>query len=629
MSVMVRRLLNAIYNLSVPGDASFLSLSLSSLSCQTPLPLRVRKSSPLSPFLPCQIWRAFFAIWLLTVLLVGSAWGQGLPPRTDPTPRFGQPPPITEKLPQAETPPLEVLPPLEQEKLAEPGIPTLKVFVREIRVVGSTVFSPEQLAELVAPFVNRELTTEDLEELRRKITLLYINQGYVSSGAFLPDQDVSEGVLTLAVVEGSLTDIQIQGTDWFWPWYFSSRLGLSAGPPANLNSLRDRLQLFLQDPRIARMNAELKPGTNPGEGILQVDVEEASPWKAWLDFNNFQSPSVGDERGLATVSHLNPLGLGDAFSFTYGRSEGVNPLIDTTYSIPLTPWDTTLIGQFRHNDFEVVEDPFDDLDIESDVKIYTLSIRQPVYRTPSQEVALTLTGEVFRNKNKLLGVPFAITPGSTSKGRVHISTLRFAQEWTARRPNQVLSARSRFSVGLDVLNATTSGSSDVPDGQFFSWLGQVQGAKRFDPWGIQLIGRMELQVANDRLFPLEQYSMGGRYTVRGYRTNTLIRDNAYLFSVESRIPIWPSKFGEDTVQLAPFIDVGHSWRTKDDTPDPQTLASIGVGLRFTFRQQAFPIFPNTYANIYWGQQLNHVPDVRDTNNLQDNGVYFQVLVEVL
>ena len=142
----------------------------------------------------------FSGLGFLAALFVVAAWGQDLPPRTDPTSRFGQPPPITEKLPKAVTPPQEVLPPLEQEKLVEPGLPPLKVFVKEIRVAGSTVFSPEELAKVVSPFVNRELTTEDLEELRRKITLLYVDQGYVSSGALLPDQDVSEGILTVAVI---------------------------------------------------------------------------------------------------------------------------------------------------------------------------------------------------------------------------------------------------------------------------------------------------------------------------------------------------------------------------------------------------------------------------------------------
>jgi hemolysin activation/secretion protein len=107
--------------------------------------------------------------------------------------------------------------------------------------------------------------------------------------------------------------------------------------------------------------------------------------------------------------------------------------------------------------------------------------------------------------------------------------------------------------------------------------------------------------------------------VRGYRENQLVRDNAFLFSIESRIPVHPDLTGSNfSVQLAPFIDVGRSWNAKFSTPDPETLASIGVGLRLGFFDRAF-------ANVYWGQQLNHVTEPSPKNDLQDNGVHVQFI----
>jgi len=580
-----------------------------------------------------------FNLVVLTILLTSpsallaleKAQGE-LPPSTDPRGIFGTPPPITQETvpPSPRSTQPEILPPVSPLQLDEGEAPPLHVFVKEVRVVGSTAVSPQELAEVTAPYVNRELTTEGLEELRRALTLLYVEKGYITSGAILPDQSASDGIITFQMIEGKHSDINVEGTDWFQPFYFSSRLRQSAGPPVNLNELRDRLQIFLQDQRIARINSELQPGLGPGLSVLNVNVQETSPWKAWLEFNNYQSPTVGAERGLATVAHLNPLGLGDSVSFTYGRSDGVDPLIDLSYALPFTPWDTTLIFQYRKNDFEVIENAgFSPLNIESETQIFSLSIRQPVYRTPSQEFAVTLTGERLRNKNFLLGIPFSFTPGTTAQGKAVISVLRFAQEWVNRSPNQVLSARSRFSLGIDTLDATANSGKFQPDTHFFSWLGQVQGAHRFDPVGIQLIGRMDLQLSNDGLFPLEQYAMGGRFTVRGYRENSLVRDNAALITVETRIPVLPSIFGLETVQFAPFVDVGRSWNAKGET-EPETLASVGAGLRFTFRQTSIPLLQHTYANIYWGQQLRPIPGSIDSNtNLQDHGVHFQVVLEIL
>jgi hemolysin activation/secretion protein len=201
-----------------------------------------------------------------------------------------------------------------------------------------------------------------------------------------------------------------------------------------------------------------------------------------------------------------------------------------------------------------------------------------------------------------------------------VSALRFIQEYVHRTPTSVIAARSRFSVGLDVLNAT-SNAGPLPDGRFFSWLGQLQGVRRFDDWwGMQLLGQMNLQIANDRLFPLEQIPLGGRFSVRGYRENTLIRDNGFIFSVESRFPLLRYASGEPLLQFAQFVDVGRAWQAKGDTPDPQTLASVGLGLRWA-------VLPRDRARfeLYWGVPLNHVD--HPSGNLQDYGIHLQAVVQ--
>jgi len=271
-----------------------------------------------------------------------------------------------------------------------------------------------------------------------------------------------------------------------------------------------------------------------------------------------------------------------------------------------------------------VTSPFDELDIETRTEIFTLTLRHPVYRSLTDEVFISLIGEHLETKSTLGGTGFSFIPGTTNNGKTVVSALRFAQEWVHRQPMQVLAFYSRFSMGFDVLNATNNRvRKDDPDSHFFTWLGQAQWARRIDPLGIQFISSLALQISNDRLFPLEQFSVGGRYSVRGYRENQLVRDNAFLFSVESRIPVIPSVTGSQfTVHFAPFIDVGRSWNSKIDTQGPQTLASIGVGLRLGFFDRAF-------ANVYWGQQLNHVDSPPPGGNLQDHGLHVQFIMNIL
>jgi len=470
------------------------------------------------------------------------------------------------------------------------------------------------------------MTTEDLERLRLALTLLYVNKGYITSGATIPDQDVTFGVITVQIIEGSLARIDVEGHDWFRAGYLRDRIERGAQTPLRLEPLQERLQLLQQDPRIERINAELRPGDKRGDSILQLRVKETSPWKAWLDFNNYQTPVVGAERGLATIAHQNVTGSGDAFSLTYGRSRGVNPIVDTSYSLPLNRYDTTFIASYRRNDFLVVDQNFRSLDLNAESEIIGFTLRQPIYRTLTDEFAVAITGEHLSNKVTSIfdtaGLPSLFIPGSSNTGVSTVSALRFIQEYVHRTSTSVIAARSRFSVGLDVLNATNN-SGPLPDGQFFSWLGQVQAVRRFDDWwGMQLLGQMSLQLANDRLFPLEQIPVGGRFSVRGYRENTLIRDDAFLASIESRFPLMSYVTGDPLLQLAQFVDFGRAWSAKGVTLDPQTLASVGLGLRWN-------ILPRDRARfeLYWGLPLNHVP--HPPGNLQDHGIHLQLVVQAL
>ncbi|MGH7232292.1 MAG: BamA/TamA family outer membrane protein, partial [Nitrospiraceae bacterium] len=165
----------------------------------------------------------------------------------------------------------------------------------------------------------------------------------------------------------------------------------------------------------------------------------------------------------------------------------------------------------------------------------------------------------------------------------------------------------------------------------FSWLGQAQAVKQFGEHllGMQLLGRINLQFTNSPLFPQEQIALGGRFSVRGYREVTLLRDNIYLASVESRFPLLRRASGEPIVQFAQFIDVAHGWNlgqnrafaTSLPAQSQDTLASVGVGLRWN-------ILPKDRASfeVYWGQQLNHVPRVGNT--IQDHGVHLGIVVNL-
>jgi hemolysin activation/secretion protein len=569
--------------------------------------------------------RAWFLVSVVTIVVTtASAFAQQVLPRVDPTGRSGdrRPDLLEEELP-ASPPPSLKLPPPPLPKGEGQELFFDKVFVRKILVTGSSVFSSEELAQITAPYENRSLTSEDLESLRRALTLHYINAGYINSGAILPDQVVTEGMVTFQIVEGMLSHVEVEGNKWFRESYIRDRLTAGAGPPVNVNPLQQRLQLLQQDTRIRAIHAELRPGLKPGEAVLKVNVEEKTPFYAWFAFNNYQSPSVGAERGLLTLAHQNLTGRGDILSFTYGRSEGLKPQIDVWYLFPVTVHDTTLLLRYRKNDYAVIDEIFAPLDTRSESDIYEITLRHPFVRTLNQEFALALTGESLQDKTFLLGEPFSFYPG-VDNGESKVTALRFSQEWTYRTQHEVVAARSRFSFGIDALDATTHSSHSLPDGKFLAWLGQFQWARALKTWDMQLLFRTDAQLSNQPLLPLEQIAVGGRYTVRGYRENLLVRDQAVIASVELRIPIVQNAPWAEYLQLVPFSDYGYAKNRDLPSLDPRSIYSVGLGLRWGVPLMKSPAELKLDFEFYWGYALKDVstPDY----NIQDDGIHFQLAV---
>ncbi|SPF48702.1 conserved exported hypothetical protein [Syntrophobacter sp. SbD1] len=513
-------------------------------------------------------------------------------------------------------------PPFAAPESGERPAPGPRFLAREIKVSGSTVFSSEEIAKVTAPYLNLELTSEDLEALRRALTILYINKGYINSGAVIPDQTIVGGVVNIKIVEGKLTDIEVQGNKWLCSRYYLSRIALDDGPPVNIYTLQQRLQLFQQGDLVQQVHAELKPGLNPGESELNMQVEERLPFAVTTGYNNYQSSTVGENRGVVTLADKSLTGHGDILSFTYAGSEGVNPEIDTWYSFPITARDTTLILHYQQNDYGVVQAPFNSLNVLSDSNMYGITLRQPLYRSLSQEFAIALSGERLHDETSLLGEPFSFSPGATG-GISTVTALRFSQEWLYRTQTEVLAARSRFSFGIDALGATINPGS-LPDSRFFSWLGQFQWARILGESGIQAVVRTDMQLSDDPLLPLEQIPVGGRYSVRGYPENTFVRDNAVISSMEVRFPLVRDKSWADYLQLAPFVDFGQAWNTKEPTPPGDVLASVGIGLRWalTALKKPFPMKPE--FEIYWGYALDNI--ATSGNSLQANGVHLQFTV---
>ena len=565
-----------------------------------------------------------------------------------------------ENLPVESPPPAAatVLQPAEpvaiNPSLEAAAVPKVR-FVEEFEVTGSSVYGAEELAiaarnAVVTPSnatanattneqatsseeedaqttdVNRELSAAELVLASEAITSRYVEDGYINSGAYVPEAVLEGGPAEIRVIEGSLDAININvepprkafslGRS-LQPGYVERRLTRATEAPLNINKLVDGVRLLELDPVIESVSTELVPGTETGTSTLNVTVLPAKPFEASVSVDNSRSPSVGSIQQQLNVSQANLLGLGDRLNVGVSRSSGSNS-VNLGYSIPVNARNGKVGLNFSRSSSTVVEAPFDELDIESKSRTYEVSYRQPIIQTPNEELGLSL--KAFRRASEgffLDGATPFPSRGSDEDGRTRISALRFGQDWTKRQPKQVLSLQSEFSLGLGLFDATVSSNNDSsqPDGQFFAWRGRGQWVRRLGS-DVLLSVKGDTQLAANPLLSSEQFGLGGIGTVRGYRSNSLLTDSGWLASAEVQVPVVRIPKWNSTIKLVPFLDMGGGWNLGDqDNPDPNRLMSTGVGVLWDLGDRL-------RARLDWGFPLTSVE--RDGESLQDKGINFSV-----
>ena len=524
--------------------------------------------------------------------------------------------------------PLPKLPPID-ELLGDPGNPTTPdsvdgdrdatFVISGIQIEGSTRYTNEDFADLFAQYVDRPVTFNELLQLRSAVTARYVEDGFITSGAFIPPQTLENGMVTVQVIEGVIEDIEIVGTRRLKTEYIRSRLGLAAQPPINADRLLEGLQRLQIDPLIETVSADLQAGVRPGTSILRVEVTEADSFDLTLGLDNGRSPNIGSVRRRIDVSEGNLFGIGDRFFAGYSNTDGSNSL-DLSYSVPVSPHNTRINLEGGISESRVIDETFDVLDISSDAFYYEVGVTHPLIESPTEELTLGLELSHKENQTRL-GIdnigPFPLSPGADENGESRVTALRFSQGWTKRSQKQVIAARSQFNLGLDLLNATVN-EGDIPDSEFFSWRGQGQWVRLLGDDSLFFL-RSDVQLAANSLLSSEQFGLGGQQTVRGYRQDALLRDNGLLVSAEARFPIL--RFAEDSVvQVTPFLEAGAAWNHRDTPEGNNVLVGTGVGLLW---QQD----DNLSARLDWGIPLVDIDSSGDS--LQDSGIYFSIQYNLL
>jgi hemolysin activation/secretion protein len=525
--------------------------------------------------------------------------------------RFLQPSPIPEPLPEEPETPTPAPEPIPTPTDSD----DIQSFVENIEVTGSTVFRESEFAPILEPLEGTEVTLAQLETAADAITQLYLDQGYITSRAILLEDSLGTSTPEIRVIEGRIEEIIIEGTERLPDAYARSRIRLGAETPLSAARLEEQLRLLKANPLFSNVEASLQAGTGIGQSILTVRVEEADPWSANFNLDNYSPPSVGAVRVGAAVSTLNLTGIGDQADLSYYRTTaGGAESFGASYLVPLNAMNGTLQARVNLSATEVVEGEFQDLEIEGEATLYEISYRQPLIRTPREEFALSVGFAYQDGQTFLDGSPFSFIQGA-DVGETITSVFKVGQEYIYRQPSGAWAVRSLFSIGTGIFEATVS--NNAPDSEFLSWLGQVQRVQVINPDNFLII-QGNLQFSTDSLLPSQQFTIGGGQSLRGYRQNARAGDNGFRFSVEDRIVVQRNDAGNSTLQVAPFFDAGVVWNDEDNPntlPNQRFLAGLGVGVLWQ---------PLTDLNVRIDYAYPFIDLDDQGDNLQDNGVYFSL-----
>lgn len=457
--------------------------------------------------------------------------------------------------------------------------------IKEVRIKGASLLKPAALAELAARYSNRCLGVTEIEQLLADITNAYIARGYITVRAYLPQQDLTTGVLEIVVIEGKVEEIRINDGG-----KGSISVGNVApgvvGRPLNL---RDFEQALDQVNRLASNNAsfDIQPGTAPGDSVVVLSNAPSRTWRVGLTYDNQGSAATGKEQVGLNLSFDNPLGLNDFLSLTHRRANPYYEGEESSFSNSLTyvvphGYATYTLNLSNSEYASLLAAPSGTaLHTDGDSEQASLRYDRVVYRDQKSRwnLAATLTGKASRNflEGILLGV---------SSRRLTI--LDLDSSYTTGLAGGVLTLDLGYAQGLSILNALDDADDMLP-GSPSAQFGKIKYGASFNlPFklaGLNLNYSAQLtgQQSRNVLYGSEQISIGGIYTVRGFVRNTLSGDHGYYLRNDLSVRLPFTAPNGQTGSLRPYIALDHGEVTNRVAGIPQgELTGMAVGFTLAF-----------------------------------------------
>lgn len=277
--------------------------------------------------------RPHFSVLTPAVLL--ALYGGSVLAQTAPTPDAGQVLRDLQQTPSPVVPQAVPLQRIEESATPAPG-DQAKVLVKSVVITGNQEVPSSALQPLVASLVGSEQTLAQLNAAARRITAYYRREGFAVARAYLPAQDITNGTITISVIEGRISSYRVNNTSLLSDATANAYIGdVKTGDVIRSEHI-DRGLLLLQDtPGVSSSRATLQPGSSVGTSELLIEVNPASPYNGSVVADNYGSRYTGEYRVGANLNLASPLGRGDQLSFSALTSGSGLSFGRLAYQIPV------------------------------------------------------------------------------------------------------------------------------------------------------------------------------------------------------------------------------------------------------------------------------------------------------
>lgn len=446
--------------------------------------------------------------------------------------------------------------------------------INQISLQQASLITPDTQKRLVAPYINQCLSLDRINQLVRAISEWYVQRGYITSRAFLTEQNLSHGTLNITVLEGKLEAIHLQGAS---ARQLNMAFPTRAGRILNLRDIEQGMEQ-INRLRTTPVQIEIIPSTQPGYSIVNLTSTPEFPLTLGLNMDNSGQRSTGIGQLSGSLVGNDLLGVADRWFVSGGRSSAFSDwrdaqnfqagvsvpygygLLDYSYS-----W-SNYHSRFNANSFDWYSN--------GDNISNRLSGSWVLFRNGQIKTGLQLGLNHYVSHNWLNET---LLQSSSRK----LTSLQIGFNHTQKIAGGVATLNPMLSRGMAWFDAESDKgkSDDFPKAEFRKW-SVSSSYQRPVTQKMWWLSSFYAQWSPDRLYGSERLTIGGENSVRGYKEQYLSGDvGGYLRNELNYSLFTLPAIGEVSTTLA--LDGGWLQSDKQDRYAAGTLwgSSLGLGTR--------------------------------------------------